>query len=136
MAKISVPVKISGLSLLRNAIERHRNHHEFKKMASEDYKEGVNTCFDVILSIINRLEGEVETEQVNHPVHYNTPGRKECIEEMIDRWGPETVATWCEITAYKYEYRAGLKDGNSDEQDTAKRQWYLDKAKELRKKES
>ena len=71
-------------------------------------------------------------EMVNHPAHYNAPGRKECIEEMVDIWGAEQTAVWCEMTAYKYEYRAGTKDGNSKEQDLAKRQWYLDKAKELR----
>lgn len=71
-------------------------------------------------------------EQVNHPAHYNIPGRKECIEEMIDKWGSELVALWCEMTAYKYEYRAGLKDGNSKEQDMAKYKWYLRKASEIR----
>lgn len=71
-------------------------------------------------------------EMVNHPAHYNAPGRKECIEEMVDEWGAEQTAIWCEMTAYKYEYRAGTKEGNSAEQDMAKRQWYLDKAKELR----
>ena len=71
-------------------------------------------------------------EQVNHPAHYNIPGRKECIEEMIDKWSAELTAIWCEMTAYKYEYRAGLKDGNSKEQDMAKRDWYLRKASEIR----
>lgn len=28
-------------------------------------------------------------DMVNHPTHYNIPGRKECIEEMIDRFGVE-----------------------------------------------
>ena len=71
-------------------------------------------------------------EQVNHPAHYNIPGRKECIEEMIDKWSAELTAIWCEMTAYKYEYRAGLKDCNSKEQDMAKRDWYLRKASEIR----
>lgn len=74
----------------------------------------------------------MKKEQVNHPAHYNIPGRKECIEEMIDRWGSEFTAVWCEMTAYKYEYRAGLKDGNSKEQDMAKRDWYLHRAIEIR----
>lgn len=30
-------------------------------------------------------------EQVNHPAHYNIPGRKECIDEMIDNWGKEAT---------------------------------------------
>ena len=70
-------------------------------------------------------------EMVNHPAHYNAPGRKECIEEMIDKWGEGAVAMWCEMTAYKYEYRAGTKEGESAERDNAKREWYLNKAKEL-----
>ena len=70
-------------------------------------------------------------EQVNHPTHYNAPGRKECIEEMIDEFGKENVELWCRMTAYKYDYRAGSKEGNSKEQDMAKRKWYLDKAEEL-----
>lgn len=75
---------------------------------------------------------KAKVEHVNHPAHYNAPGRKECIEEMVDEWGAEQTAIWCEMTAYKYEYRAGTKEGSSTEQDLAKRQWYLDKAKELR----
>lgn len=71
-------------------------------------------------------------EMVNHPAHYNTPGRKECIEEMVDKWGREATALWCEMTAYKYDYRAGSKEGNSEEQDKAKMEWYLAKARQLR----
>jgi hypothetical protein len=71
-------------------------------------------------------------EMVNHPAHYNLSGRKECIDEMIDLYGKEKVALWCEMTAYKYDYRKGTKDGNSMEQELAKIRWYLDKAKELR----
>lgn len=81
-----------------------------------------------------RLEyvGSVSSELVNHPAHYNAPGRKECIEEMIDIWGEEQTAIWCEMTAYKYDYRAGTKEGEPDERDMSKRRWYLNKAKELR----
>lgn len=81
-----------------------------------------------------RLEyvGNVSSELVNHPAHYNAPGRKECIEEMIDIWGREQTAIWCEMTAYKYDYRAGTKEGEPDERDMSKRRWYLNKAKELR----
>ena len=96
-------------------------------------------CFDgsasELLGKIKSFEPwnkKTKVEQVNHPAHYNAPGRKECIEEMVDKWGREFTAVWCEMTAYKYEYRAGTKDGNPEEQDMAKRQWYLDKAKELR----
>lgn len=95
---------------------------------SEDRCDG---CFGAAGNDCQKCE-TIEKEQVNHPAHYNIPGRKECIEEMIDEWGSELTAIWCEMTAYKYEYRAGLKDGNSKEQDMAKRDWYLHKAMEIR----
>lgn len=68
------------------------------------------------------------TEQVNHPSHYNKPGHKECIEEMRDLFGDYEVGIWCYITAYKYLYRAGLKDGNSKQQDYNKALWYYNYA--------
>nr|DAJ12218.1 MAG TPA: nucelotide kinase [Bacteriophage sp.] len=69
-------------------------------------------------------------DMVNHPKHYNRSGRKECIEEMIDIWGKEKVAMWCEMTAYKYKYRIGLKDNPMQEQ--GKIDWYENKARELK----
>ena len=69
---------------------------------------------------------------VNHPSHYNLPDRKECIDEMIDIYGLKDVAKWCEITAYKYEYRAGHK--GSVGEDMSKAEWYTDKAHELKSK--
>lgn len=69
------------------------------------------------------------SEQVNHPNHYNDYPI-ECIEMMCRIWGNEAIAQWCEITAFKYRMRLGHKD--AIEQDMAKEQWYLAKAKELR----
>lgn len=71
--------------------------------------------------IINREE----ENQVDHPSHYNKEGKKECIDEMVDKYGIEDVVKWCIITADKYLYRAGLKSGNSSEQDLKKAEWYL-----------
>ena len=96
-------------------------------------------CFDGnVTGLIDKIKNfepwttKAKVEQVNHPIHYNAPGRKECIEEMVDEWGEQMTAVWCEMTAYKYTYRAGTKDDNPEEQDLAKRDWYLEKAKELR----
>ena len=75
---------------------------------------------------------KINSEMVNHPSHYNLPDRKECIDEMIDIYGLKDVAKWCEITAYKYRYRAGHKD--SLEQDAQKAVWYTIKAHELKSK--
>lgn len=73
---------------------------------------------------------KINSEMVNHPSHYNLPDRKECIDEMIDIYRLKDVAKWCEITAYKYKYRAGHK--GSVVEDMSKAAWYIIKARELK----
>ena len=63
--------------------------------------------------------------QVDHPSHYNTPGRKECIVEMEEQYGLGNTAIFCLMNAYKYLYRAGEKADNSQENDIAKARWYF-----------
>jgi hypothetical protein len=75
---------------------------------------------------------KINSEMVNHPSHYNLPDCKECIDEMIDIYGLKDVAKWCEITAYKYKYRADHK--GSVIEDTRKAAWYTAKACELKSK--
>ena len=72
---------------------------------------------------------KINSEMVNHPSHYDLPDRKEYIDEMIDIYGLKDVAKWCEITAYKYKYRAGHK--GSVVEDMGKAAWYIIKAREL-----
>lgn len=67
-------------------------------------------------------------EAVNHPSHYNKPGRKECIEEMIDLYGLDAVITFCTLNSYKYLYRHDLKNG---QEDLDKAKWYETKGLEL-----
>lgn len=89
----------------------------------------------VLMTVIDKVLSKLKAkkyEYVDHPSHYNVEGKKECIEEMIDKWGKETVATWCEITAFKYKYRCGSKPNNSISQEKRKIDWYENKAKELR----
>lgn len=64
-------------------------------------------------------------EMVIHPEHYNQEGKKECWDEMVDLFGAQAVAIFDALNAYKYRYRAGLKEGNSTEQDTAKIDNYM-----------
>lgn len=75
---------------------------------------------------------KINSDMVNHPSHYNLPDRKECIDEMIDIYGLKDVAKWCEITAYKYKYRARHK--GSVIEDMGKAAWYIIKARELKSK--
>jgi len=71
-------------------------------------------------------------EMVNHPKHYNNYD-KEVIDMMIDIWGLENTAKWCEMTAFRYRMRMGTKPDNPMEQDFNKEKWYLDKKRELEK---
>lgn len=70
-------------------------------------------------------------EQVNHPAHYQKNG-KECIDVMVERFGFTATIHFCELNTFKYEWRAGEKEGNSKEQDLKKAEWYRNKARELR----
>lgn len=67
-------------------------------------------------------------DPVNHPKHYNIPGRKECITEMLEMYGADKVKAFCELNAYKYRYRHTLKGG---EEDLKKAAWYDKKKEEL-----
>lgn len=71
-------------------------------------------------------------EQVNHPSHYNKPGQKECIVAMEEEFGAGAVYDFCVCNAFKYRYRAGDKDGNPQEQDLKKAEWYENYANQLK----
>lgn len=73
---------------------------------------------------------ESQKEMVNHPSHYQ--GNKlECIEVMVDIFGKEKVAAFCELNAFKYQWRSHSK--GTDIQDKEKAMWYLNKYIELTK---
>jgi hypothetical protein len=80
--------------------------------------------------ITDLLRKEENYDYIN-PNHYKGFS-KETIDMMVDIWGKELVATHCEITAFKYRMRIGLKPNQPIEQDLNKSNWYLNKAKELR----
>lgn len=68
---------------------------------------------------------------VNHPDHYNLPGKKECIEQMIDDFGNVATSIFDLLSAYKYLCRAGHKPNNPFEQDIQKANWYIDHVEQL-----
>jgi hypothetical protein len=68
---------------------------------------------------------------VSHPAHYNKEGHSECWDEMKNLFGTKAVIIFDLLSAYKYYYRAGLKDGNSSEQENAKIEVYMNHAKDL-----
>ena len=67
---------------------------------------------------------------VNNPDHYNDYS-VEVIEMMIRIWGKKKMSEFCEINAFKYRMRMGLK-GEQLKDDIRKERWYLNKSKELK----
>ena len=53
-------------------------------------------------------------DNVCHPIHYNIPGRKECWDEMVERFGVEATKTFCKLNCFKYNFRHELKNGQED----------------------
>jgi len=75
---------------------------------------------------------ENKYEYVNDPAHYQQEDGKSTWERMVDKWGEEKTALWCEMTAFKYQDRMGKKPGEDIEREQGKIDWYTNKAKELR----
>lgn len=69
-------------------------------------------------------------EMVDHPTHYKG-GKHECIDIMLDVFGKEKVSAFCELNAFKYQWRANNKGTNI--QDKEKAIWYNQKYIELNK---
>lgn len=67
-------------------------------------------------------------DNVNHPSHYQG-SKYECIDVMLDVFGKEKVSAFCELNAFKYQWRANSK--GTDIQDKQKAIWYNQKYIEL-----
>ena len=68
-------------------------------------------------------------QMIDHPSHYNQ-GAIECIDAMIAAKGIDKVIAFCECSVFKYDWRLGHKDDES--QEIGKMKWYLDKLLELK----
>lgn len=69
-----------------------------------------------------------QKDNVNHPSHYQGT-KHECIDIMLDVFGKEKVSAFCELNAFKYQWRANSK--GTDIQDKQKAIWYNQKYIEL-----
>lgn len=67
----------------------------------------------------------INRDSVDHPSHYKQENKKECIDEMVEKFGLKYTCVFCLMNAYKYLYRAGFKQNNSEEQDLEKAKWYI-----------
>lgn len=74
---------------------------------------------------LSTLSGsENSSDLVYKPSHYVREGGLECIDVMTTLYGEQRVREWAEITAFKYQWRQGVKAGNSADQDKLKSIWY------------
>lgn len=103
---------------------------------------GCNGCYDswqyvsdeIFSTYFEKLTEDIDAcrpkqDSPTSPSHYRAYDM-ESIEMMIRIWGKQRVAEWCEITAFKYRCRVGMKD--DVQQDLQKEAYYLAKWKELR----
>lgn len=74
------------------------------------------------------IKQHINPKMVNHPTHYNLPGRKECIVEIEELYGETVAKIFCLTSAYKYLYRTGHKYEDEKLQDIEKAKWYYNKA--------
>lgn len=78
--------------------------------------------------LISKLKETPQKDNVNHPSHYQG-SKYECIGVMLDVFGKEKVSAFCELNAFKYQWRANSK--GTDIQDKQKAIWYNQKYIEL-----
>lgn len=78
--------------------------------------------------LISKPKDSPQKDNVNHPSHYQGT-KHECIDIMLDVFGKEKVSAFCELNAFKYQWRANSK--GTDIQDKQKAIWYNQKYIEL-----
>lgn len=72
----------------------------------------------------------IEEYSAIRPSYYND-SEISCIDAMVSAFGREATAHFCKVNAFKYIWRLGNKDDES--QEIGKIKWYLDKYLELTK---
>lgn len=95
---------------------------------SVDYQRGLLKALEIIA--IQKDFFAMPSDLIDHPNHYNKYS-VEVIEMMTRIFGAERTAIFCELNAFKYRMRMGLKSGNDLNQDFEKEQWYLRAQTEL-----
>lgn len=62
--------------------------------------------------------------------HYINKHGQQLKHFMIEKFGVEKYKIWCELNAFKYQSRAGKKEGNSTLKDLNKRDDYINEVYE------
>lgn len=103
---------------IKNATSELVKIHNYNQITSED--------------VVKRLKdiSAPQGDMVNHPSHYKN-SKYECIDVMLEVFGLEKVLAFCELNAFKYQWRANSK--GTDIQDKEKAIWYNRKYIDLKK---
>lgn len=109
---------IKQIEQLKQQLEQKLN--QYKNQNGKEYPLKLTT-----------IDEEKQYDFVN-PQHYVQNDGKQTWERMIDKWGLEQTALWCEMTVFKYEDRLGKKPGEDIQREKNKIEWYKNKAIELR----
>lgn len=86
------------------------------------------THFTVTTRERSKNYNESPNDMVNHPSHY-CKGKYQCIDVMQEVFGLDKVLAFCELNAFKYQWRADSKGKNIE--DKQKSIWYTNKYIEL-----
>ena len=56
MAKITVPITISGVDVVIKMLKEFDDRFEFKDDVSEEFKDGFNLCKNTMITMLEKLE--------------------------------------------------------------------------------
>ena len=56
MAKITVPITVSGIDIVIKVLKEFDNNFKFEDDVSEEFKDGFNFCKDVMIMSLEKLE--------------------------------------------------------------------------------
>ena len=132
--KIKKAIKAIESTITLSMEENTSKQYVFKNL---DFMENEITEIEKILNYTNAsttpIKEEPKKEMVNHPLHYQglevNGTNVECIDAMEGLKGWYNTAIFCELNAFKYNWRVGEKD--MIPQELGKIAWYGNKAKEL-----
>jgi len=94
------------------------------KRTPRDTQQNTDLSLDMATKVSTLSGSENSSDLVYKPSHYVREGGLECIDVMVTLYGEQRVREWAEITAFKYQWRQGVKVGNSADQDKLKSIWY------------
>lgn len=129
----NITLSIAEASTLRSYIEAFQKNIDSLKSIITELDNNINRPTDDLHKLKANTETGLNGNMVNHPTHYQSSkinGKSiECIDAMEAVKGWYSTALFCELNAFKYNWRLGNKDNVITE--IGKIKWYSGKASEL-----